>query len=72
MKDEEKKRTKLFNQIMNEIRENTEDSNSAVETRIEKLSGQYQEFERLISAIVEQMTHISEEDIKVMKGFLNG
>ena len=39
---------------------------------IKKLAKQYEQFEQLISSIVEQMSHIAEEDIKVMKGFLNG
>ena len=39
---------------------------------IKKLSDQYTAFESMISAIVEEMSHMAEEDIKVMKGFLNG
>ena len=72
IKDQDKGRTKKFNSIMNEIRDTVEDNNGEMVEEIKKLASQYAEFEKIISTIVEQMSHMAEEDIKVMKGFLNG
>lgn len=72
IKDEEKDRTKKFHSIMTEIRDSTEESNEEMTEEIKKLAEQYESFEKLISAIVNQMSLMAEEDINVMKGFLNG
>lgn len=72
IEDQEKARTKKFNSIMAEIRESSEESNEEMTEEIKKLAEQYESFEKMISAILFQMSHIAEEDIKVMKGFLNG
>lgn len=70
--EQEKKRTEKFCSIMNEIRDNADDYNEEMSEEIKNLSDQYASFENMISVIVEQMSHMAEEDIKVMKGFLNG
>lgn len=70
--DQEKNRTKKFSLIMNEIRDNAEEYNEEMSEEMKRLSDQYTAFEKTIFAIVEQMSHMAEEDIKVMKGFLNG
>ena len=57
---------------MNEIRDNAEEYNEEMSEEMKRLSNQYTAFEKTIFAIVEQMSHMAEEDIKVMKGFLNG
>ena len=72
IEDQEKARTKKFNLIMTEIRDSSEESNEEMTEEIKKLAEQYVSFEKMISAIVTQMSHMAEEDIKVMKGFLNG
>lgn len=72
IEDQEKGRTKKFNSIMKEIRDAAEESNEEMVEEIKKLAGQYAMFEKMITTIVEQMSHMAEEDIKVMKGFLNG
>ena len=72
IEDQEKARTKKFNSIMVEIRDSYEESNEEMTEEIKKLAEQYELFEKMISAIVDQMSHMAEEDIKVMKGFLNG
>ena len=72
IEDQEKARTKKFNSIMTEIRDLSEESNEEMAEEIKKLAEQYESFEKMISAIVDQMSHMAEEDIKVMKGFLNG
>lgn len=72
IEDQEKDRTKKYNSIMTEIRDLTEESNEEMTEEIKKLAEQYESFEKIISAIVNQMSHMAEEDIKVMKGFLNG
>ena len=72
IEEQEKDRTKKFNLVMNEIRDAIEDNNEEMAEEIKKLTGQYTEFEKVISSIVEQMSHMAEEDIKIMKGFLNG
>lgn len=72
IEDQEKGRTKKFNSIMNEIRDAAEESNEEMAEEIKKLAEQYTMFEKMITTIVEQMSHMAEEDIKVMKGFLNG
>jgi len=72
IEDQEKARTKKFNSIMTEIRDSSEESNEEMTEEIKKLAEQYDSFEKMISAIVDQMSHMAEEDIKVMKGFLNG
>ena len=72
IEEQEKSRTKKFNSIMAEIRDTSEESNEEMTEEIKKLAEQYELFEKVISAIVDQMSHIAEEDIKVMKGFLNG
>lgn len=72
IEDQEKDRTKKFNSIMKEIRDSSEESNEEMTEEIKKLSDQYAMFEKMITTIVEQMSHMAEEDIKVMKGFLNG
>lgn len=72
LEDQEKDRTKRFNSIMNEIRDAAEESNEEMVEEIKKLADQYAMFEKMITTIVKQMSHMAEEDIKVMKGFLNG
>lgn len=72
IEDQEKDRTKKFNSIMKEIRDSSEESNEEMTEEIKKLADQYAMFEKMITTIVEQMSHMAEEDIKVMKGFLNG
>lgn len=72
IEEQEKARTKKFNSIMSEIRDATEGSNEEMVEEIEKLADQYAGFEEVITTIVEQMSHMAKEDIKVMKGFLNG
>ena len=72
IEDQEKARTKKFNSIMTEIRDSSEESNEEMTEEIKKLAQQYESFEKMISSIVDQMSHMAEEDIKVMKGFLNG
>lgn len=72
IEEQEKARTKKFNSIMVEIRDSSEESNEEMTEEIKKLAEQYVSFEKMISAIVDQMSHMAEEDIKVMKGFLNG
>ena len=72
IEDQEKARTKKFNSIMSEIRDTSEDTNEGLAEEIKKLADQYISFEKVISTIVDQMSHMAEEDIKVMKGFLNG
>lgn len=72
IEEQEKTRTKKFNSIMTEIRDSSEESNEEMTEEIKKLAEQYESFEKTISVIVDQMSHMAEEDIRVMKGFLNG
>lgn len=67
IEEQEKARTKKFNSIMSEIRDATEGSNEEMVEEIEKLADQYAGFEEVITTIVEQMSHMAKEDIKVMK-----
>ncbi len=68
IEEQETKRTEKYKSIM----DTTETSNEEMIEEIKKLSGQYASFEKMINTIVENMSHMAEEDIKVMKGFLNG
>lgn len=71
IRDEEKSRTKKFNSIITEIAGSTEACNEDMTKEIKKLSDQYDQFEKVISGIVNQMNNIAKEDIEVLKGFLN-
>lgn len=68
LEDQDKKRLKNFNAMINNITEYCENNND----EIELLSEQYSDFEKTIEKIVNQMTEMSKNDIEVMKGFLNG
>lgn len=70
--EQEKDRTKQFQSIMEEICDFAEENNEKMVNEIKELAGQYEQFEKTVLSIVEQMSQIAEEDIKVMKGFLNG
>ncbi|MGP1438565.1 MAG: hypothetical protein ACTTKH_05785 [Treponema sp.] len=48
------------------------DKNDEVVEELEKLSGQYEVFERTINGIVENMTLMSAEDRKFLEGLFNG
>lgn len=71
VEEQEKNRTKLFKKIMEEIRDSTEGSNEDIAFEMSKLGSQYEQFEKVLSSIVSQMSHIAEEDMEIMKGFLN-
>ena len=43
-----------------------------IKTCIETLATQYKEFERMNESIIEQMTLMSKNDLKVLKGLING
>lgn len=69
--DKEEERTNKFKSIMSGIQEVTQESNEEMVGEIKNLADQYTMFEKTITTIVEQMSHMAEEDIKVMKGFLD-
>lgn len=63
--------TKMKKEFMKMI-DDFADKNDEVVEELEKLSGQYEVFERTINGIVESMTLMSAEDRKFLEGLFNG
>lgn len=72
IEEQEKKRTKSFNNILQEISDSTAEHNEEVAEHIMNLGQQYVQFEKLVENLIRQITLMSESDYEVMKGFLNG
>jgi len=67
-----KNSSKNLKSLMDEIRDSSNDSNEEMTTKIAELAKQYESFKEFLSQMMERMDHMAEEDIKTIKGFLNG
>ena len=61
----------LLNEIA-DVTDGTEENNKSMEIAIENLTVQFNEFKKLTETMIQQFTMMSEEDIKILKGLMNG
>lgn len=72
LEEQDEKRMKNFNRMLNELKDYSVDNNEEIVEQLKVLGQQYLEFEKVADSIVQKITFMAENDIEVMKGFLNG
>lgn len=68
---EESKRKRSFNEYLDSLNDYTEDTLGDVKEELQTLGSQYEQFEKIVTTIVEQMSGLAQKDLEVLEGFLH-
>lgn len=71
MEEHDEKRTKGFDRMMRSLETYNQDECDDLMEKMEMLSREYENFEKVIKEIVSQMTQMSEKDYEIMRGLIN-